>query len=269
MAEPLYTHQGDDARRERFLPSALTAGPWSADAQHGGPVAALLARAIERADPPGPDQPAFQVVRLTVELLRPVPLQPLATWARVRRPGRKVRLVEATLEADGAEVARAAALQIRVAYVAVPEQAGGAPAPPLPPAGDRRASLGGLSGDLAFGRAVEVRFVRGSWEEPGPATVWIRLLHPVVDAEEPSPLQRVAAAADFGNGLSRILPFDTHRFINPDLTISLARPPEGPWIGLDMVTRLSGEGFGHAESLVFDRSGPVGRAVQSLLVETR
>lgn len=51
MAEALYIHQGHDRCHERFLPIALTAGPWSADAQHGGPVAALLARAIERAEP--------------------------------------------------------------------------------------------------------------------------------------------------------------------------------------------------------------------------
>jgi hypothetical protein len=103
----------------------------------------------------------------------------------------------------------------------------------------------------------------------GPATVWIRLRADVVEGEVPSPLQRVAAAADFGNGLSRIVPFDTHTFINPDLTIGLSRVPAGSWIGLDIVTRLAPDGFGQAESTIFDTAGPVGRAVQSLIVEAR
>jgi hypothetical protein len=99
--------------------------------------------------------------------------------------------------------------------------------------------------------------------------MWSRLLVPVVCGEEPSPMQRVAAAADFGNGVSRILDFETHVFINPDLTVALSRVPTSEWIGFDVVTRLSEAGFGQAESLVFDQSGPVGRAVQSLLVEGR
>ena len=98
-------------------------------------------------------------------------------------------------------------------------------------------------------------------------TMWSRLLVPVVAGEAPTALQRVAAAADFGNGLSRILDFETHVFINPDLTVGLARLPGGEWIGFDMVSRLSSDGFGQAESLIFDAGGPVGRAVQSLIVE--
>ena len=92
---------------------------------------------------------------------------------------------------------------------------------------------------------------------------------PVVVGEQPSPLQRTAAAADFGNGVSRILDFESHVFINPDLTVAFSRPPVGEWIGFDVVSRLSEEGFGQAESLIFDPTGPVGRAVQSLLVDPR
>jgi hypothetical protein len=118
-------------------------------------------------------------------------------------------------------------------------------------------------------RAVDFRFVRGSGDTLGPATAWTRLRVPVVPDEDPSPLQRTAAAADFGNGISRILDFDTHLFINADLTVALSRPPAGEWVGLDMVTRLSPDGYGQAESLVFDRHGPVGRAVQCLIVDQR
>jgi hypothetical protein len=92
---------------------------------------------------------------------------------------------------------------------------------------------------------------------------------PVIAGQDPSALQRTSAAADFGNGVSRVLDFESHVFINPDLTVALARVPEGEWIGFDVITRLSGTGFGQAESQVFDPAGPVGRAVQSLLVDER
>jgi Thioesterase-like superfamily len=58
-------------------------------------------------------------------------------------------------------------------------------------------------------------------------------------------------------------------FINPDLTVTLGRAPKGEWIGMDSVTRLSNDGFGQAESRLFDRSGTVGRAIQSLFVDRR
>ena len=82
-------------------------------------------------------------------------------------------------------------------------------------------------------------------------------------------MQRAAAAADFGNGISWVLPFDRWIFLNPDLTLHLARPPVGEWIGLDALTLPSDQGMAMAESAVFDESGRLGRAVQSLLLQRR
>jgi hypothetical protein len=266
VPDALYVPDGPD-----LVPTELTAGPWSPDAQHGGPVSALLTRTVEQVPAPAP----FQVLRVTVELLRPVPLRPLQVRAEVTRPGRNVQLIEATLEADGVEVARARALRLRVADVEVPSHDHGPPPPALPaadagPAGDPVVAGSGPPGHAqrtAFFAAVDLRFVAGSWDTVGPATIWGRLLVPVVAGEETSRLAQAVAIADFGNGISRVVPFETHRFINPDLTVALARPPEGEWIGFDVVTRLSAHGSGQAESLVFDRTGPVGRAVQTLLVD--
>jgi Thioesterase-like superfamily len=248
----------------RFIPSDLTVGPWSDQAQHGGPVAALLARTIESV----PSDVPVQTVRLTIELMRPIPLTPLTTAASVLRPGKRVQLTEATLMADGAELAKARALRIRTTPVTGPEQAANPASPPLPDTSSDPDSEAGVS-RTAFAAAVDLRFVKGSWDSVGPATVWSRLLVPVVEGEEPSALQRVAAVADFGNGISRVLDFNTHIFINPDLTVSLSRLPEGEWIGFDMVSRVSGHGYGQAESLIFDSQGPIGRSVQSLFVDRR
>jgi hypothetical protein len=117
-------------------------------------------------------------------------------------------------------------------------------------------------------RGVEHRFVAGSFERPGPATDWIRLRVPLVAGEETAPLCRVAAAADFGNGVSWVLHrLDGYAFINPDLTIALHRHPDGEWVCLDAATYVGPHGVGLAESQLFDERGLVGRAVQSLLIE--
>ena len=260
MDAALYT-----VSQDLFIPSDMTVGPWSDQAQHGGPVAALLARAVERV----PSDVPVQTVRLTIELMRPIPLAPLTTVASVLRPGKKVQLIEVSMMANGVELARARALRIRSTPIAVPEQVANPASPALPDtSSDAEDAEAGVR-RTAFAAAVDLRFVKGSWDSVGPATVWSRLLVPVVEGEVPSPFQRVAAVADFGNGISRVLDFNTHIFINPDLTVSLSRLPDGEWIGFDTVSRVSVHGYGQAESLIFDGRGPIGRAVQSLFIDRR
>ncbi len=87
--------------------------------------------------------------------------------------------------------------------------------------------------------------------------------------EKPSPLQRLAAAGDFGNGISATLSWDDYLFINPDLTLYIEREPVGEWICLDSQTRISADGIGIAESVLYDLRGRVGRATQALLVAPR
>jgi hypothetical protein len=92
---------------------------------------------------------------------------------------------------------------------------------------------------------------------------------PVVAGEETTPLMRVAAAADFGNGISGEVAWDEHLFINPDLTIYLHRLPAGDWIGLDARTWPTHEGVGIADAALYDESGRIGRSVQALLLDRR
>jgi hypothetical protein len=262
MPDALFRPDGD-----RFVPHPLTRGPWSRDAMHGGPVAALLARAAERAEAPGPMHPA----RLSVELMRPVPLVPLAAHVRIVRPGRKVQWIEVRLDAGGAEVARAMLLRIRAAEIPWPARTAGGDVR-LPFEGPERGATvkAPWAEDEAaayHSRATEHRVVRGAWGQIGPTTDWIRLRHPLVPDEEPSPLQRVAAVADFGNGISSALPYESHRFINPDLTVTLHRLPATEWIGLDAVTFPERHGVGVAESVLYDERGRIGHAAQTLVLE--
>jgi hypothetical protein len=265
MAAALFTRIDDDVVEA----GPLARGPWSPDSLHGGPVAALLGGVAE------PLLEDLHPARVTVELLRPVPVGvPLRAAASVSRPGRKVRLVGSEIRtADGTLVASATVLGIRRADLEVPHQEP-VPAPPGPdtvaPALRATVSSAGAGDYEAFHNVgVEHRFVRGSFEEPGPATDWIRLAVPVLDGEDPSPLQRVLAAADFGNGVSRIVDFAKLLFINPDLTVHLHRLPTGEWVCLDAVTRLEAHGVGLAQSALWDEQGLLGRSQQSLLVDAR
>jgi hypothetical protein len=90
---------------------------------------------------------------------------------------------------------------------------------------------------------------------------------PIVAGETPSALQRVAAAADFGNGVSTVLPRGEYLFINPDLSIHLHRHPVGEWVALEALSRAEDEGVGLAMCALHDELGPIGRSVQTLLVD--
>lgn len=251
-----------------FVATHLARGPWDPGAQHGGAPAALLMRAFERL----PAGEGLQIVRVTYELLRPVPLGHLEVDAEVVRGGRRVQLLEGAIRTpDGIELVRARALQVKDAEPSA-RRTPTAPPPPGPDQGREHES--GSEGfnppyrPMFAPDAIEIRFVDGVFGR-GPSTAWFRLRVPLVDGEDPSPLERLAAAGDFGNGISAELSWDEFAFINPDLTLYVERPPEGEWIGLQSQTIIADGGVGLADSVIYDLRGRVGRAVQALLVMQR
>ena len=150
MPPPFFAADGD-----RFIPSASARGPWSARHQHGGPPAALLARAFARQA--GPDA---QIARLTFDFLRSVPLAPLTVATRVVRAGTKIqRLAGSVLTDDGTPVIEATCLVVRVA----PDSVTVSPdtlAPPAPPAKSAPFELPFMSGDEGYHRAMEWRLAK-------------------------------------------------------------------------------------------------------------
>ena len=259
----LYTPAGES----RWLPDGATRGPWDPEAQHGGAAAALVGGLVERAEP-GPQ--ALRVVRLTVELVRPVPLTELRSEVEIVRGGKRVQLVAARLFAGDDLVVRALALRLRRDTASAAPPSDPEPTPARPPGEAQSLRLDHVDPALPmFGHdGVDVRYIRGDWGT-GPAFAWIALRMPVIAGEEPSPLQRALAAADFGNGVSAVLDWDRWAFINPDLTVYLEREPAGAWVGLDARTRLGADGTAVAESVLYDERGRFGRAVQALLVQPR
>lgn len=250
----------------RYLATELTRGPWDPGAQHAGPPAALLGREIERL----PEAEEFQVGRVTCEILRSVPIAPVRVSARVLRPGRRVRLVEAELSDEAGEpLMRANAWQLRTAPVEIPTDAMAAAEPPPGPEHGAEVEFFPTGQELGYHSAMEVRFVRGGFIEPGPAVVWLRMRQPLIAGEEPSPLQRVMVAADVGNGVSASLDYQRYLFINVDISVHLERMPVGEWVCVDAQTLPQPTGNGTAESVLSDGRGRIGRALQTLLIAQR
>lgn len=248
----------------RYVGTAHTAGPWDPNrSMHFGPPAALMGRAIEATD----GGEVKRVTRVTFEILRPVPIGPVALRTRVARPGRRVDLIDAVLtDGNGVELALARAWRMRTTDLAgLP----GALAPAPPPGPDRAAQRAffPVDAEVHYGTSVEARFVTGGFTEQGPAVVWMRMRVALVEGEQPSPLSRVLVAADSGNGVSSVADPTRLLFINTDLTVSLHRKPAGEWICLDASTLLDPGGSGVAISRLSDTGGGIGTAMQTLFVE--
>ena len=260
MPDAFYEIDGEHARA---LPASR--GPWGPNAQHGGPPAALLGRALERCEP----RDGFRLTRVAFDILRPVPMDDLEIDARVVRPGRGVDLLDATLSHDGTVVMRAAAWRFQTADGRSSPAGLHESPPPLRDEDEPSEFWVADQGLDGYWSAIEHRFAEGSFVEPGPGIAWLRMRIPLVDGEEPTPLQRVLIAADSGNGVSAVANFDTHIFINTDLVVNLVRDAMGEWVCLDAVTRISADGVGQTETTLWDERGRIGTARQALVIRPR
>jgi hypothetical protein len=247
--------------------SELTRGPWHPDHQHAGPPIALAARQIERA---AGALGLAHVARLTANLLRPIPIAELTVAVQTDYAGRNVAHFSAVLSSGGKEVARFTALAQREAELALPD---GLPGHPLPHASQPPESS--PPAKFPFGQKftgypdlVECRVAEGTFFR-GPSAIWFRLRRPLIEGEAPSPIERVAVAADSGNGISAILDFERYLFVNSDLTVNLLRRPQGEWICIEARTLLGPASGGIAEARFYDIAGLVGRSTQSLAVRRR
>lgn len=247
--------------------SVLTRGPWDPQHQHAGPPIAMVCRAIEAV---AQEHGLGHIGRLTANLLRPVPIGELEIEVVTDYAGRNAAHYSARLWGAGKELARFTALAQRESELVLPAVLDGHPLPqaPKPPheCEPQRMPFGRRS--LGYGDLVENRIAHGQFFR-GRCAAWFRLRHPLVESEAPSGYQRVAVAADSGNGVSAVLRLDEYSFVNADLTINLLRRPVGEWICLDARTLLAPNGCGLAESQLFDEAGLIGRATQSLAVRAR
>jgi hypothetical protein len=120
----------------------------------------------------------------------------------------------------------------------------------------------------SYHESMETRLVRGEWGS-GRVAGWMRQLLPLVAGTPTSPLERVLVASDSGSGVSAAIEHARFTAINADLSVSVHRPLEGEWVGMDCLSIYEPHGVGLAETRLHDRRGPIGRALQSLVLEVR
>lgn len=246
----------------RFVPTDHCRGPWDPGSCHAGPPTGLMVRALERL------VPHHRLARITVELMRPIPMAGFGVQAEIRRPGRSVTWSSAEILDEDLVYARAHATHVRVLdahrFETVETESPSFSAA-RPGSFPIRTTT---HGERGFADSIEVRYdPSGSQGEGGPTVMWMRTLVPLLADEEPSGFQRISPLADCGNGISWNEYLDRVRFVNPDLHVSLHREPEGEWFCSSSRSHWAADGTGTSDSELFDTAGPVGRAIQSLLLD--
>lgn len=258
LPEPIFRVDG-----QRIVTSPDAAGPWDPRMQHGSAPAALVVWAAEAIPTPVP----MSITRVTIDLMRPVPVAPLSIETEILREGRKIQLCAVRLLADGVVVVGASILKIKTQALALPPGLGDLPVDF--PGPDQSMVESAEHAGSPFTKCISMRAARGRFGMVGPAAIWFRVGQPLIAGSAVSQAMRAVVAADFSNGTSSALDFRRWTFINADLTVSFARQPVGEWILLNGESWIGPDGAGLAMSRLADERGYFGRAVQSLVIEKR
>lgn len=256
--EPIFRVDGD-----RVVTSPDAAGPWDPRMQHGSAPAALVVWAAEAIPTPVP----MRIARVTIDLMRPVPVAPLTVSSEILRDGRKIQLCGVRILADGVVVVSASVLKIKQQAAELPPDIA-ALAVDLPGPDESMIEPGNLA-NCPFVKCISMRAARGRFGVTGPGAIWFRVDSPLIAGAAVSQAMRAVVASDFSNGTSPALDFSQWTFINADLSVSLAREPVGDWILLDGQSWIGPDGAGLAMSRLADQRGYFGQAVQSLVIERR
>ena len=258
MLEAFFSMDGDS-----YVPGPMARGPWGA-AMGGQVVGGLLGWGIERL---GID-PGLQLARLTVDLLRPVLLEPVQIRTSVVREGRRISLIDAAMVQGDKVVARASALLLRrgehpgvrvwsapVSMPSIPPSAHGFP-PNMP------FHIWSYGADVVEGSPGMVDWEQGESQK----FAWTQLLRPMVHGHPLTPFVRLAFVGDITSSLTN-WGAGGLRYINADYTVTASRLPDGEFVGLAAQSHYGVEGVATGSATLFDRHGPFGTAAAVALAQ--
>lgn len=244
-----------------FVGNDPARGPWSPENCHAGPVTGLVARAAENAV--GGDK---MLTRLTLDVLRPVPVAGITVATEVTRNTRTLATTRIEVHGvDGTLCMTATSMHL------TRKELSDVPTAPVTPLRFDQAQIAesqlvtALHDQPSFGRFIQTAFPPGTSPEPGPKTVWMRT-PPLLEDEALSPIQSICALADCGNGISFNAPPVALGFMNTDLTIQIHREPVSDWMASESVSHWEENGVGMSHSILHDTQGPVGVALQTLVL---
>ena len=239
---------------ERLIATDLPVGPVPG-ALHGSAVAAVIARAVELVPSPVP----MDIVRLTIDLSRRVPLGAAEVRTNIRRAGKRVQVVEATLLVDGVECGRSEGLRMRRAAIIDPAQI----RPDVPPVFDRTTHMQQPPWTGSeFLESMDLTFEHFGH---GEAAYWLRLSDQMIAGETMSAAVRASVAADLvltGGGA-----FPDNASLNADLTLSMHRVPVGEWFRIESSVHANEGGWGTSVGTLADLQGVFGHVTKSVLYD--
>ncbi len=244
-----------------FVGNDPARGPWSADHCHAGPVAGLIVRAAETEV--GPEK---MLTRLTVDLLRPLPLAGLRVAVETTRHTKTLATTRVTVhDLDDTLCATASTMHlVRRDLGAVPNV--DITGPSYDTAVDGPFPIGEIRHEkTGFAHFSDVKYPAGTQHGPGPKTVWMRTPQ-LLEGDAQSPIQSICALADCGNGISWNAPTSEMGFMNTDLTVNIHREPASDWLASESLSHWQASGVGMSQSVLFDTEGPVGTALQTLIL---
>ncbi len=247
---------------DRVVPTGHAAGHWSTGRIGGRPVLGLSAWAFEGCLPDGSWLPA----RLTLDMVHMGDMSPIALTHRVRRSGRTVMVVDIEFAQADRVIALVRGVATRAAVAPSGQRWSSASAMGDPPH-DELARPGEYPFAIATGRAsygglgpVPCRAGVSALSLPhrGAPLAWVKEYLPVMAGEALTPYTRLGMGADVANS---VLNWGTDglRLINPDVTMSIARLPEGAALGLEAVAYACEAGTSVGTVGLHDETGGFGQ----------
>ncbi|MEU1986014.1 acyl-CoA thioesterase domain-containing protein [Nocardia sp. NPDC019395] len=245
---------------EQFLPTRVAISSWSPSQVSGPAICGLLARELETYSPGEEFVPA----RLTVDLFSPVTDEPATVRGTVVREGKRICVADAELLQRDAVRSRATVVFLRTGDVPAGELWQPGRELPVPDTADI-SEIGAhplfKSGDGDWTRDF------GSSQNAERKAIWQNML-PVVAGEPVTPFQRAGMAGDAASFMSHWGSAGIG-YINSDVTVTLARLPIGPGVGVLAQDQVAAGGISIGTVSLYDRSGPLGTAVVTAVSNVR
>lgn len=262
-----FFHQDNDV----FTPQAAAGSPWSETMQHGGPVNAIITMSVEAIA----EDCGMNVARLTIDILKPVPMKSVKIKSRFIRKGGKMAVVDTFLTLEGSDepVASGRAVLLKA-------QSGQNPVfdvlAPLPESRETIAKEPWIPKEMATGLPPGlhnlIRFHPSTNKER--PIFWVNGDADMLQNRPMTSLEQCTTTADMTTVLAarmRVLQEGVASpaamaLMNTNTTIHFSRLPVGEWFGFtDQFIQVS-DGYGLAECAIYDEQGCIGRVVQNLIV---
>jgi Thioesterase-like superfamily len=243
---------------DSVVPTQLAASPWG-PVLHGRMSGGLAARAVQQVLTEDPD---LVCTRLTIDMFKSAPLAPMQVSAKTVRSGRRIKVLEVTVEQDGVAIGQGKFVLLRRSeqpagtFRVTPGWAAMAPERLGPPDQSKFSGLDGAAEGHSWTAPHQSWRVNGA-SGPQSAGTWVRDVVPLVAGEPLTPIIRLGLAGDLASGEANTSDRGLH-FINADYTVYLGRELQGEFIGLQPYGHVSDRGVAVGQCIVHDQLGPVG-----------